>query len=456
MLILLFIASLSIRILILLAPRSLVWDGTIYVAMGKYIFSHGTVGYWEPFRPVIWPAILGFLWKLGFDSYTLGIYIQILASLIALYFTYKIGEKVARGSGLYAATLLSFTPIFMAFIIAPLTDLPSVAIALGALYFFLEEYFFTAGILVAVAFLFRFPQILIGLPLGFMTLVYLVRDKRKRPIARFLLGVVPILCAFFIFNSIAYHDPLYPIHTGTIVTATSTGPHDHETFFYSINTFIENPFLLFLITAIVLWLWNFKSTLRNNARILVMLNALVVGLYFGFFPHKELRYSIAFLPYLALMAAFGIHYFFGTIKSKYTRPIITLFLIVSLLLISLQALNNNIPEGPTKELQAYLGFFHSLPGAKVISSSPQLLAHNDIHATSISDTWEDMYDNYEDDTIAREYVALDTCQLSCATTAEKCATAKYDLLTELGERETLMLSKNTAGSCSLLIYKTSQ
>ncbi len=454
MLVLLFIASFIVRAIMVLAPRVLMWDGAIYVGMGKYIFSHGTLGYWEPFRPVIWPLILGIFWKLHLDAYSIGVCIQVFSGLAAVYFTYKIGEKVKRGSGIYAAAILSFTPIFLAFTIAPLTDISSAALALVGLYFFLEEYFFTAGILVGCAFLFRFPEVLIAVPLGIMALVYLVRGRRTRPIGRFLLGILPILLAFFIFNIAIYHDPLLPIRTANAVTSASVGPHDHDPFFYTLYTLAENPFIIFAAIALFVWLRKYASTLRHPARILVMLSALIIASYFNFFPHKELRYSIAFLPYLSIMAGFGIYLAFKNIKSGFVQPIILTAITASLLFISVNLLKNNTPQTPPPAVQEYLDFFHTLQGVSVISSSPEIMVNNDIRATSINDMWEDIDTNYRNPAIPKEYAAINTCALSCLTTQAKCDATREDIMSSL-ETKTLVYS-SSVNSCRFLIYKINQ
>ena len=43
------------------------WDSSVYIGMGKYIYSSGELGLYEASRPLIWPLILGFFWKLGLD-----------------------------------------------------------------------------------------------------------------------------------------------------------------------------------------------------------------------------------------------------------------------------------------------------------------------------------------------------------------------------------------------------
>jgi len=48
------------------------WDSSVYLGMGKYVYSFGEVGLYEGSRPLVWPLILGFFWKLGLDPIFFG------------------------------------------------------------------------------------------------------------------------------------------------------------------------------------------------------------------------------------------------------------------------------------------------------------------------------------------------------------------------------------------------
>ena len=39
------------------------WDESVYMGMGKYIYSNGQIGLWEDIRPIVLPLILGLFWK---------------------------------------------------------------------------------------------------------------------------------------------------------------------------------------------------------------------------------------------------------------------------------------------------------------------------------------------------------------------------------------------------------
>ena len=43
--------------------KNVLWDSSVYIGMGKYIFSLGKIGLWESSRAVVWSLLLGLLWK---------------------------------------------------------------------------------------------------------------------------------------------------------------------------------------------------------------------------------------------------------------------------------------------------------------------------------------------------------------------------------------------------------
>ncbi|MCC2630978.1 MAG: Alg9-like mannosyltransferase family [Candidatus Paceibacter sp.] len=452
MLLFILIISLLIRLITLLAPRAIWWDGAIYVDMGKYIFSHGTIGFWEGFRPVVWPAILGSFWKLGLDSYNWGIYLQIVAGLFAVYFVYKIAEIVKSGSGPYAAVLISFSPIILAFTTVPITDIPSMAIALGAIYAFLSGAFITSGVLVACAFLFRFPQILIGLPLGIAALQYVISEKKWQPLLKLALGSFPVLIAYLLLNLKMYGNALKPIIDGSSVAAGSFGPYDHQTFFYIVAPIAENPFLILSLVFLFVFLRKPKELLANTAALLTLISGLLLCGYFSFFPHKELRYAISFLPYLAIMAGFGIYYITRRFPLRYAQPIIVGLLSVVLIVISTSLLQRSKPAPIAPQRQAFFNYFKQTPGAKILASSPQLAVDADIKLERVSGMWEDLYDHYRYSGVHFDYIAIDTCEMLCRT--NNCEANKEEFFQTLGKENTQVFSNMIPDtSCRLFIYK---
>ncbi|MEK6876668.1 MAG: hypothetical protein AABX63_04600, partial [Nanoarchaeota archaeon] len=61
----LFFIFLIVKLVSLFAAADIWWDSAVYLGMGKYIYSSGDSGLWEASRPLVWPLILGFFWKIG-------------------------------------------------------------------------------------------------------------------------------------------------------------------------------------------------------------------------------------------------------------------------------------------------------------------------------------------------------------------------------------------------------
>ena len=70
------------------------WDTSSYILMGKYLYSFGQIGLWESFRPILYPAILGFFWKLGGDPILLVNILDMCFGLGSIYIIYLIGKAV--------------------------------------------------------------------------------------------------------------------------------------------------------------------------------------------------------------------------------------------------------------------------------------------------------------------------------------------------------------------------
>src|SRR3989344_1748702 len=70
------------------------WDSAVYVGMGKYLFSHGQAGLWEPIRPLTLPIILGFFWKIGLNPLISGEIFILLFSTYCWDFIFILRRKI--------------------------------------------------------------------------------------------------------------------------------------------------------------------------------------------------------------------------------------------------------------------------------------------------------------------------------------------------------------------------
>ena len=86
------------------------WDSAVYIGMGKYIYSFGAAGLWEPLRPVMWPLILGVLWKADMNVILAGRILEIAIGSLCILLTYFIGKRVFNEkTGLLAAVFLALS-----------------------------------------------------------------------------------------------------------------------------------------------------------------------------------------------------------------------------------------------------------------------------------------------------------------------------------------------------------
>src|SRR3989338_4217094 len=84
-----FLLFAVLKIFSLFVAQDIWWDSSVYVGMGKYIYSLGEAGLWESSRPLIWPLILGFFWKLNLDYILFG-------KLFVIFFSLGIDRKSTR------------------------------------------------------------------------------------------------------------------------------------------------------------------------------------------------------------------------------------------------------------------------------------------------------------------------------------------------------------------------
>lgn len=447
------ILSLIERLVTITVPQIVWWDGAIYVGMGKTIYSNGVVGLWESFRPVVWPGILGFFWKIGLDAYFVGIVIVLISSLASVYLAYKIGEKIRAGSGIYAALIFGFTPTLVIFTPVPLTDIPSLCLGLLALYLLINGSYFLSGLFLSVSFLLRFPQALlfISFLIGLAAAFYY--NRKPRPILMFIVGFIPLTLAYFILSYFLYHDPLYTIRVGNTVASNSVGPFDNRPFFYIANIIVQNPLYILFFVFIYAWFKKGKELIKNPAALITLISIFLLGAYFTLFPHKEPRYALAFMPYLALGAGYGISYLVDSARHKYVYYGVMIFSLLLSLIAPLYVgtyywLHPSIP----KEQYAFYTYFSNKPNVRIITSSPQMIVYSDIKILGMDDTWEGMADRYKTYPTA-DYIALDGCNLICqATDLQECQKAKGALLKSVSSTHSVVFEESF-DSCSYRIYK---
>ena len=324
-----FIFSFLIQLIYVLSPYVPWWDEAIYIGMAKFISSFGELGHWEYFRPPLWPIFLGVFLKLGLTIKGLNV-IQVFVSMSILFLTFLFSEKIKKNTGLLAVLILSTTFLYFYFVHILLSEYLSLMFSLAALYLFANGKYFFSGISASLSFLTRFPEGLLIVVLGLAIFAEFIKPVNIKSVNlaealkirllkvikngfMVLIGFLVPLIPYFIINHIYYGGYLNPIIFGAEV-AEMSAPFYSESLLFYFKTILSNNFLY--IFSIIFFIMFFKKKLWDNSKnTLLFLAILLFFAYFTHNPHKEARYIMVALPYLAIAASYGIHTSIDSISS---------------------------------------------------------------------------------------------------------------------------------------------
>lgn len=310
LLLIILIASI-IRIASIFVPHDLWWDSSVYIGMGKYIFSSGEAGLWEPNRPLVWPIILGFFWKIGLDPVFFGNIMASLFSLGSIILVYFIALKVFdKKTAVLSALFFSLSPTILRFNNILFSEIPSAFFLLLGIFFFLKKSYLSAGMFLGISLMTRFFQFFLIAPLLAYSLLLFHKEKMSfKELAVFLAGFAAAIIPFLIVNSYLYKNPFYPFMLQTYMTRYGGWIFYQPISFYFINLAKENFLTIFALLGIV---GVFKE--RNSDRILVLALFLFPFLLYSLERHKEMRFLITILPFLYMATSAGLAYFISYLK----------------------------------------------------------------------------------------------------------------------------------------------
>ncbi len=305
---LLFLTLVAIAVIIklffLFQQKPLWWDTSVYIGMAKHITSWGSQGLWEPLRPLVWPLILSFFsflsLPLTFFTKTSQIFFSLGSAFIVFLIAKKLwGVKEAR----IACLLLLFTPVITFYEGVMLTEIPAVFFWVLALYFLVNEKYFFAGIFSGVCFLTKFPMglVFLGILISFISF-------KKNDASKILSGFLIPAIVFLLINFLIYQDPFLPLKDGSEIFDKSSWFYEKELSYYFVELLKENVFFIFGLAGLFF--------LRRRKEFALSLIFLLLFLYFGYIPHKEVRFYLLFLPFLALISAKGV---VELLKYKYSK-----------------------------------------------------------------------------------------------------------------------------------------
>lgn len=393
---------------------SIWWDEAVYLGMGKYLFSLGQQGLWEPFRPLVLPLLLGMGWKSGLHPFVFGKVLILLFSLGCLVMVYLLGTALySRTAGVLASSLLASSPLFFSASFRLLTDIPSAFFVLAAVYALVRQRYVLAGVLAGIASMTRFPAglVLMGLLLAGL---YGNRGIMKR-VAMIAAGFfVPVL-PYLISNIIWYGNPFLPLTWGSRLIATShLWMYQGSVLFYVQVLFKDHLFSAFALVGIVFLLWKKRST---SSALAVLVPALFL-MYFINLAHKEARFVLVFLGMVYILAACGMMVFVDVLIQKMKtgkrmqHSLAAVVGVLLLLALMYRAQGSLVDEQtqPEKMFAAYISE-HGINGS-VFATSPFLAAFVDnriVYPTDLAFA-SSVYANASEST---EPLFAKTCDFPC-------------------------------------------
>lgn len=429
------------------------WDAAVYIGMGKYIFSDGGAGLWEDSRPLVWPLILGSLWKLNLDAVMFGKIISLAFSIGILILTFLIGERIFdRKIAILATLMLALMPTFFFFSKIMLSGTISTFFILLALYLFLNQSYFFSGLFLGLGFMTRFLQLIFFIIAIIYIIIYFKNTNKN--LINLILVVVGFLITtlpYLILNFILYQNFLHPFLLQILLSKVTGWMWWEPIWFYFIELFKENYLYLFAVPGIY---YIFKKSDKEKKLIFYFL--LIPFLFFTIIKHKEMRLLLILIPYFYLIASYGII----SISNLFTRKNTSIFLNIILIIFIFQSIflififERNELNKENRFLEFYSYFDMNDIGSLWISNPTQIINYdgeiNNLIYYPIFN--KEKIDDLNEILVNADTIFLDTCDVLCNPMDTICPNEKEKFLINL--KNTFDVKHNIKyGECEQFIFR---
>jgi len=422
------------------------WDSSVFLGMGKYIYSFSEVGLWESSRPLVWPLVLGFFWKIGLDAVFFGKLLMILFSSGILILTYLTAHEVFNKKvALVSSLFLALSSTFFLFNNILHTEIVSTFFALFGSYLFIKKHYNLSGLLLGIAFMTRFFQLLVFVALS-LILFYLFM-KKKIPYRIlfyfslfFLIPVIPYL----ILNYILYNNPLHPFILQSFMSQFTGWVFFQPFYFYFVNLVKENILVLFSVLAL---LFIFRKPEFKKMYIAIVF--LFIFIPYNLVAHKEMRLLIPALPFLYILTSYGLFYFIGLFKRN--KNIILSLLLLTFLILSVPNLRFDTYEDNLDPFYDYVkntqiddGLWISNPAFIAFSSEKAELIYFPLYNS-------EKIDQLGSDILDAEHILLNTCDIPCPPSDSSCEQKSEGFISLLKSKFNLVYSE--LDQCEYYIFQ---
>ncbi len=401
---------------------SIWWDEAVYIGMGKYLATSGQIGMWELFRPPLFPIMYAFLFKLNLPLIIFGKIIVIFSSVGSVWLAYRLADDIRKGAGIFAGVILMTTPIFFSFSRVPMTDVISIFFVLLSLFLFSKNRYYQTGLVVATAFLFRFPQGLILLPIGLSLLYNNFEQNLKQWISivviivfKISLGFFTIVIPYLIVNYLLYGSIFKPFILASQAVSLSSVWYDYGLLFYIDKLSKIAPLLFLASFSPFLFIKYYSSIIKKERQnfILILIVAIILTFYYFWQVHKEVRYSLGFIPYLAILGGITVGYlnsYFNRFKIVYI-----LFFIIVIFLI-----NKNADYYKDQAGYQFVPFHNHLEtlNGTFLSTSPLLAVFGQVKIISLFERFKGFENLMKDNRQFVDGIFIKDCDIFCSDKVE--------------------------------------
>ena len=449
------------------------WDEAVYIGMGKYLFSLGKTGLWEPARPLVLPALQGALWFSGLNPVFFGKILMLFFSVGYIYLSYLIAKELfSEKVAVLSSILIAFSPVFFFFSSFAMSGIIATFFVLAGFYFFIKKNYFLSGLFFSLGFMTRFLMLfaLVG-----VLIVFLFKFKIK-DIARFCSGFLIFFAPYLIFNYFLYGSFIYPFVLQGFMTSV-TGFVFHKAWWHYFFWLFKENFLVYLsVIAIFVICWKsliqslsflypsgisehaqkskrfltFKK--RKTEELALISIPLVFLVFYTIIQHKEERFMLTFLPFLYVLTSFSVFYLISRTK-KFRNYLIGLVILIILVNWSVQFKMDNGPS-----YYDYMRDYLKNPDIKgaVWISNPVFAVDSEhkvdglmYYPTFNHDKFFFLKNNLE----SAEHVLLNTCDLYCEPYNEFCGGDKIELISLLKSNlDTIFYDKENG--CESYIFRS--
>ncbi|MBW2974635.1 glycosyltransferase family 39 protein [Candidatus Woesearchaeota archaeon] len=422
--------------------------------MGKYIFSLGKIGLWEPARPLLWPILMGFVWKIGLNALLFSSLINILLASSSIYLLYELinclnDDKTA----LLFCFLFSINISIIYFTNKMAVDIAAMFLSLLAFYFLIKKQrFLLSGIFMGLAVLTKFTYLWL-IPILILGCLIEKKDKIKKSVL-FMVGFSVLIIPFLISNIVLYNNLFAPFIFANDLISRVVGNYYCPTsaFFYISNLLITS---FIIILAVIPILLAFKHPLEKKN--IFLLAFLVPFLYHSFMLNcKDMRYSLIFLPFLYILSGSGFEEVSKILKKPLRYALISAIILQSI--ISLAGVSYALKRSPMPA--EYKAFYSYLEGRHVKgdiwSSTPVISAVHDIKIDELM--YYEVWDNKRIEELSKktgnniQYIFINSCDLPCVRYDPDCPERSKKFFSLISESFELVFN-STVNGCELKIYQ---